>query len=758
MIPRIQLVLAVLLAFPVAGCGDDDGIGDAATADRSSSADSVMGDTSANDDAGPGPVRNLDEEEAYFSAHFVPLDEAGRIQELIDEHGAVRLGAGDYGWSDAEATIRLTTGQRLYGDVSITRVPPIIIAAGSRDVEVHNVNTGYAGGSGITFEAGEAVSDCVVKSIVFSPLRATGARIENCFFANLDNVHLVWDMSEAGYFRNNRFIKHTIHDNQISTLPQILMLANESEASYGNVHLWSNYLTPHTYAADFDGIADITFVGVDTESWNWAGESTRANINMSNMGDVRISTLNAGSNRENATPVFDIEAENLIMHGIKVSSPTDEPNRVRGANLLSVSYTGDEYESTESRVLRAHHNNDNIPNLDGVEQWEQLEDAEPWASMVRGQRHTPWARPVFETPPDPIGRRWQELDFEGVEDSTAYIQGLIDDAEEEALLPEGIYYISESLIINKLRGLIGEGTGKTVIVGMSDDFPLITITQDTEGMSNSNHATVMNMTLQGGSTGILLTSEPLIGGERFGTMQWAHMRFSNIIFRDMHTGLRLYKTYGLDNNYFERLHFIHNVIGIHQEVYEGDDITYEPATWNYIDKTLFYRCQWLNNETALLLDATRASNLNAWVECNFDGNGKVAEMNNHNKGFFANSLFRNNESSDYLMGGRSPGTFYSCEFADNAAPAHFSFYYGLTAEGLVLHDEMPLTAGSALAFIRNSQIAAPIDDVFRGSFMNSSFLHNPELSRLFVIKPYMEDAITVLDEDVDPFPQFLVTH
>jgi hypothetical protein len=62
--------------------------------------------------------------------------------------------------------------------------------------------------------------------------------------------------------------------------------------------------------------------------------------------------------------------------------------------------------------------------------------------------------------------------------STAYIQNLIN-TNGIAELPEGVFYISSTLLLpidsspTAIYGIQGKGTGKTVICGLTDNFPLI---------------------------------------------------------------------------------------------------------------------------------------------------------------------------------------------------------------------------------------------------------------------------------------------
>src|SRR5690606_33929734 len=78
-------------------------------------------------------------------------------------------------------------------------------------------------------------------------------------------------------------------------------------------------------------------------------------------------------------------------------------------------------------------------------------------NMILDEKLKPWARPNFETLPNPSGANWQS-NRTGKADQRAYIQGLID-SNGIAELDEGIYYISGTLNISNGQGIVGKGTG-----------------------------------------------------------------------------------------------------------------------------------------------------------------------------------------------------------------------------------------------------------------------------------------------------------
>jgi hypothetical protein len=70
---------------------------------------------------------------------------------------------------------------------------------------------------------------------------------------------------------------------------------------------------------------------------------------------------------------------------------------------------------------------------------------------------------------------------------------------------------------------------------------------------------------------------------------------------------------------FENIAFVNCNIGFYQQPL----VPYvDLDTSSYVDKTMFYQSQFINCNTAFSI-ATRANNLNAWVDCKFDGGGKL---------------------------------------------------------------------------------------------------------------------------------------
>ena len=689
--------------------------------------------------AKPTGVDNQLEEIEYFKAYLLPIAQKANLQKELDAYGSVRLEKGDY----SGVTVTMRSNQRLYGHPTLNTITSIKIAAGSNNVKIHNISTTASGS--ITFLAGAAITNSEFKNIESTPINSIGGIIENNSFINLSRCVLNWDMSSSGYFRNNKIIKHRIH----AYYPQIIMKGNNTTPSYGNVQLWINMLTPGGNGAEIDNLKTLTWVGVDSESWNWYNYSTKPLIEMKNMGDVRIASFSGGNLTSTPTPVFDIKADNLLMSRKFIGSGTAGNSTLRGnTNMFLLDSNSEDYTKEAGSTgfdFKGRFNSQNV-TLNGVDLTSPITDAPTLNKLkntIFGTQKTPWTRPDFEPIPNPTGDNWA-TDRLGKEDRTAYIQNLIN-TNGIAELDEGIYYISSTLTINNNQGIIGKGTGKTAIVGLTENFPLITA----ENATGEVKFYLSNMTLQGGSTGLRI--HPLNGSH----ISVSACIFKYLVFRNQNYGIHLDKFYGFDNNFIEQVSFVNTNNGVFQEVdpkYAGGS---ETATMMFMDKVVFYKCQWINNNKALNLLSYRGSNLNGWIDCNFDNNDIVAEMKNYNSSFFANCNFTNTKG-DYVVGGECSAEFYSCLFDKNTTNATFRIY-GAFLEGCTVLDSVKLFKDYVSSgFITNSIITGDIGSLTSGMIVNSSMLSSPTFNKLLVNINSAKPTI-IIDAVPNPYPQLLVT-
>ncbi len=689
-------------------------------------------------------VANQPEETDYFNAHVVPVTQKATLQQALDTYGSVRLERGDYSGVD----IVMKSNQKLYGHPSLNLFSNITIAAGSTGVVIEYL---LPADKTITLQAGGVISNCTLKSIKWATLKATNATFENNSFINFGGPILI-DCSQSGYFRNNKFIKH--QSGGLSTV--LTMKGNSTTPSYGNVNLHTNFLTPHGNTTDMDNLKTATFVGIDAEGWNLTGDGTYAMFKASNMGNVKITDLGGGNSYSAVrTGAYDIDAANISILNKKLNTEFDVISA--RSNMTLVGALGG-YKRGSGTVtgydLWGNLDNSNSVKYNSTEQTAAITNSTILANLsssILGTKYTPWARPNWETLPDPLGVNWR-TDRVGKPDSTTYIQNLINNSGI-ADLPEGVYYISSTLKIplDKSHGIMGKGTGKTVIVGLTDDFPLISLT----GGQDANFV-LAHLTLQGGSTGVY-------SSQNYGTQHMSFVWLKYVVFRDQTNGFHLDKMMGFDNNFFDNISFVNCNKGFFQDPLVGG----VSDNSSFVDKTMFYRGQFINCTTAVSMLATRADNLNAWVDCKFDGGDTALNLSANNYPLAANSDFTNFKGKNVISSGEI--SFYSSNFYNNSNTGSTIKAIATYLEGCTFSDSAPMFSSvlynPVYSYIVNSTITGSVtaltidgdwNSKYYGIFMNNTFRANTTLSKLLV--NVKEGTSTVIINTAStPYPQLLVT-
>lgn len=691
-------------------------------------------------------IKNQLEEIEYFNAYLLPISEKANIQKALDTYGSVRLEKGDYTGVD----IVMKSNQRLYGHPSLTAVSNITIAAGSKGVFLENL---FPQDKTIKFEAGDIISNCIFKSIKWATLLSVGAKIENNSFINYGG-HIEFNNSSSGYFRNNKTIRH-----QSGTVSNVLIMkGNTITPSYGNVNLWTNILTPHGDATDISNLQSATFVGIDAEGWNLTGDGSKAMFYARNVIDLKITDL-GGANSYSKVPVpaFDIEADNLMFFNKQIQTHASSAKSKVSAktNMIYIKGINDDYlrDGVSTGIdLKAHFNSNDVV-INGSIQVSPIQTNAIKDILLGNSQFTPWAKPNWETLPNPLGDDWK-INRNNKPDSREFIQNLINN-DKIAELPEGIFYIGSTLLlpVDSKHGIIGKGTGKTVIVGLTDDFPLITLT----GGQDQNFQ-LAYLTLQGGSKGIY-------SSQNYSTQHMAYLWMKYVVFRDQKYGIHLDKIMGFDNNFFDNISFVNCNIGFFQDPSSSDNNNID--TSSFVDKTMFYGGQFLNCDTGLSMKATRSDNLNAWVNCKFESNKLAIDIINNNFPIVANCVFTNNDG-EYVISSNSI-SIYSSDFYDNRMSKSIIKSPVINIEGCNFMDNIDVFSSvkynPVKTYVLNSVLKGNafnliIDDDYNslqsGIFINSNLLANPTLSKTFVnIK---ENKETILIDGVPkPYPQFLVT-
>jgi hypothetical protein len=693
-------------------------------------------------------VNNQLEEIEYFKAYLLPITKKATLQSALDTYGSVRLEKGDY----SGVNIVMHSNQRLYGHPSLTKISNITIAAGSSNVVLEYL---MPSDSFITFQAGGVISSCKLKSLKYCTVRATNAMLESNVLINVEG-QINFDCSQSGYFRNNKIVKHKA---QIP-IYNLIMKGNSTTPSYGNVNLHSNYLNPSGDTTDINGLQSATFVGLDSEAWNMTGIGTKEMFVAKNMGNLKITDLSGDNGYSQLkTPAYNIDADNLFILNKTIGS-----NNTSTISLKTNAFIAGSTEASPRIAgvatgfdLLAHINSTNI-TYNGTAQTTSITDPTAIAkisSAILGTKYTPWDRPTWETLPNPLGANWK-TNRVGKTDQTAYIQNLIN-TKGVAELPEGIFYIGSTLNIHLdgAHGIIGQGTGKTVIVGLTDDFPLLKLDVGTD-----SNFILANLTLQGGSVGLYVGRD----SNGVGIGQIAYQNIKYVTFRDQTYGIQLHQITGLDNNFFEYLGFVNCSKGIFQD----PRLPYvDLETSSYIDKTMFYKCQFINNNIDMSMVATRANNLNLWLDCKFSGGSSALVLGSNNNPIIANCDFSGYTGTNVIS--TNSISLYNSNFYNNSISESTIRSVVTYIEGCNFSDSSnlftPVLYNPVNSFIFNSTVtgnAIPTIPPAKGYgtyssvLSNSSFLSNTSLSKLLV---NVKDGvpIVVINAASNPYPQLLVT-
>lgn len=701
-------------------------------------------------------THNMLEELAYFDAFYLPPENADQLQSALDTHGNVRIGDGDY---SASGDITMSSNQSLIGyykeDGTFLGVN-ITIAAGSTNVHLENLSFRDVTAN-IIFEAGAAITNCTFRTLNYTELQGTNIMLEDCVFEDLARVEVHFNCSSSGYFRNNRFIKIF----QQAFTDQVSMIGNDVTPSYGNIELSRNILTNAGNSTYYENLKRHTFIGYDAE--NFGKDSlTDAAFYFRNMGKLFMFNGNGGSGK--GTGQVDIEADEFIINkkvinsngvshlrdntkGITIFDRGEIPQK--GANVFD--FNGHR-KASDTTFL----NDVEVPGLISGS------DATTLSNIILGDSLTAWKKPEFLDLPNPSGADWSTNRI-GKTDQRDEIQSLID-ANGIGELDEGVYYIGSSLKLVDGQGIIGKGTGKTIIIGLTDDFPLIDCEDDVTAGDDPNNRfagqqtnivyTVAHMTLQGGTHGIYV--QPI--GNEINYLQITNTPWRHLIFRNQTTaGIEVDGFYGLDNNYFFNLSFVECGVGFLQTPYPNPYASGEWERMTYVDKTQFVNCRWINCGIGVDMRAIRGNNLNSWVNCYWYGND-IAMHNGSSNGLYVANSTVENTTGNAVFDSNASMSFYSVDFKNNTTNTVFN-KYSIFAEGCNFNDDIPFntTRNNNEIYIWNSTINSNVNalNIDKGFFINTIVNNDSGLSKLMVeIKNGQK--IDRLNANSNPYPQLLV--
>ncbi len=684
---------------------------------------------------------NMPVEIDYFAATYVAPENASTIQSVLNTDGAVRLGAGDYSGS---GTLTLSDNMRLYGypQNNGTIVGNITIPGGSTNIRIEGIN------ADIDFAPGGVTSNVKLLSVYNCLLTCINCTLEDSEFVDISRGRTTFDCSSSGYFRNNIFKR--VFSQSIDN--HVTMIGNITTPSYGNIELSRVLLTSQYNTTEYNTLDNHTLLGADSEYWSQVDGTGRAAFYVRNVGKLKM--FNTTGFAFTGAPDIDLEADEILMNRKYLNSSGNGGNIIRpGSKFLGINIRNTIANANEANTLtlQAHHNNTSDLTLNGTATNPPItgQDAADFTAMIQGTEYTPIAKPNLPTLPNPTGANWA-TNRTGQADQSAAIQALID-TNGIAELDAGIYYISQPLVLTNKQGIIGKGTGKTAIVGITDDFPLVLAQDDLTGGSNLTgvNYTLAYLTLQGGSAGLEVNP---IGKENV-FMQMSNIPWKNLVFRDQNYGIHLNKFYAVDNTFFANLNFVNCNKGIFQDIdYTQPGNTLYP-TCMYVDKTVFYRCQFINCGIGLDMIANRANNLNAWIDCKFDGNDIALNCSQSNGLYVSNSTFTNHTGAA-VIGGNAVVSFYGCDFSGNGVSNVVSANFH--AEGCNFLDTgVSLQVTNKRAYLWNNIINSTVPAIFQGTLINNEVLNRSDLSKVMV--DFVNSTPrTIIDGAADAYPQLLV--
>ena len=701
--------------------------------------------------AAPMPLLAQAYQQASYpqAAVLVPLSEKANLQAKLDKHKVVRLEAGDYR-AKGPASITIGSDQGVYGHPSITMVPPINLQPGASRAVIQAVNT-----PSITFQPGAPSTQNLFKRIYKARVVSIGAAVENNLFLDLPDCFFAVDNSAGGYFRNNRIIKHIVHSwghgvGKVGVYPVSLKGA-AALTSGNNVFLMSIFLTPQGDAVYIDNQSDLTYVCGSAEAWCWNGKPDGL-MDIGPMGTFRMYNWQGGTNQRKyglldvAATTF-IDLEDTLHVNNKTDTTCDLTLRRTNQDSL-VGMRRNKWsvldENTGGTRIHAFNLASQTFTANGTNYTTTLPSAvcDSMRRMVMSPRAggAYWEGPVYEAIPDPAGPNWNS-NLAAKPDSRASLQGYIDDNE---VVPAGIYYIDAPLVLTNGQTLLGSGAGQTVIIAKTAAIDLVTGGDQINSANGYTGGKTMrynlgDITLQGGKNG-LHTDDLGSGG-------WADPNLANIscvTFRNMAVaGIHVERIYAWDNNFIDNCNFVDCAAAGFKQTPDPAYAGGNKEKMCFIDKVVFYGCQFVHCGIGADLAAKRQDNQNAFIECLFQSNTvSAANLVNNSATSFVNCDFQANSGNPAITQTAQDfqgGQFIGCWFQAPATGTSSLFANFTGAEGCLFDNNGNPSAvilsvlASKNCFYNCRSYNMAVGTVKSGVYFNNFFPADPTLNREAVL-------------------------
>ena len=600
-------------------------------------------------------------------AFLVTVDQRATLQSALDAHQVIRLDPkADY-FTGGPPSITLRTGNRIYG--VRTRMPRIIVEPGTQNAVVSGLSA-----TTIEFPASTtATRHNIFRRNNYMVYTATGAVLEDNLFLDAAWSDIRLDASMSGAIRNNRIIRAQSQYNVLPPNSALRIHGNAATPSGGNTILWLNSLGQSHY--DFQGLPDLSVVSADVESYyGTVGEAGPPSFRFGPMGTARM-FLSSGNVRVGYP--FEIEATNfwsignglgsyfgtspfLLKPGSQSAYVWAPGTQVDAATTIAAQNGVDSYEMVGFHRY-GHEASHMIVNFDGAEKPSSLTQPEQdrMTQVMMSNHGEAWEAPYHAPIPDPAGPEWNvglasklsvstDPTLAGKFSSNADIAERLA-ANGYAYLPAGIYYIDEPIHLGRnTLALMGDGMDSTVIISRDPTMDMVVFDSIPEGQGVFG-MNITDLTLQGGANGI----------HAFWTegqsLQLYATGMSHVTFRNMTgAGIRIEDIYAWDNNFFDHLYFYGNAIGLQHVATPCAGVCSDAdKKLNYLDKNVFFQCQFVANGRGVDVESGRASGLNTFVNTLFKDNTQFAfrASGGYFNNLLANSDFINNAGDPVIYGG-----------------------------------------------------------------------------------------------------------
>jgi len=719
----------------------------------------------------------------------VTADDRLNLQQLLDTHNVLRLSPGDYRSSGINQ-LTINSNQSIIA-LSPVMFPNVKVAAGATQVRLEGLRN-----IELSFNTGASIRYNCFKNLRDSSIVVDGATVERNLFVGFFNVGLNVDTAQRGHFSDNRFIKLNSHARDIP----INIKGDAARRSGGNAFLLVDAQTPLGSGFSIDSQSDISFVGVDMEAYNARFHPSNTSpfaLRVRNTGTFRAiksSGMNRVSEDQSSSPGFDIDAERIFM--TQFNAPTPEPVLRVGPsndflfswrNRFSSDHIKDDSNNSALRVFAQESRGDEDPL--GFNRIGSINDvsfsigdtrltSEPNAPIANPLRTAltqieagtaSWSIPEFGDVPNPTGPDWNANLDQRVDESTA-IQAMIN-ANGIAHLEPRTYYVGSSILLDRNQGIIGAGANKTAIIALRPDIDIVdlvwTDVPRCEGIAGG--FTLAELTLQGGRNGVL-TRQP---GAQVNRSTISHVTFRNMA----NAGILVDGVFGWDNNLLDHVNFVDSAYGFRQLGGEnpgnscygevpGVGVLGEFATMSYMDKTVFYRNQFLGLGTAIELMPVRQNNLNGIVESLFkDSTSNAINLSGGNKGLMiASSSFIDNAGNPMLNGSIDTtvvNSFFEAGQGRSMLNANVTvegstFVAGSSTNATVFYQPRLIEVRNPRFFdVYNSVLEIPLGPVdstvpIAGMYFNNDRLIGDSLNEFFNVIEYVTNLETNRDNHPSP--------